>query len=116
NDRVRTVENLFILRPAIEDDIDMQLRCALRETLCEKLRSGIKLVHPRRVRRLSRDDDKLGFSIGGLRVSETGECGCEEDVEEVKCDAHGTSSLDWTPAKVHSTLLPADRRHCMLCK
>src|SRR4030095_3211264 len=57
--RVRAVENLLILRPAIEHDVHMQVRRALRETLCEKLHAGIELVHPRRMRGFAGDEHEL---------------------------------------------------------
>jgi len=74
DNRVRTIEYLLFLRPAVEHDVHVQAGRTLRETLCEKLYAGIELVHPRWMRRFAGDEYELLLTFGSF-----GECGRGSD-------------------------------------
>jgi hypothetical protein len=64
-----TIEDLLILRPAVQDDLRFQPR-HIAQAFGKELHARVELVHPRRMGRPAGDDDEF-FRCGilGLRVT-----------------------------------------------
>src|SRR4030095_15572626 len=93
---IHPLEHTFVLRPPIQHVCYLQPRHT-RETLREKLHTGIEFVHSRRMTRLPRDEQQLPFAIRGPREGRPGGNTKEqqnEGAEEGKSN-HGAKRRSW---------------------